>query len=195
MKNLVIGFCSMALGLAPLAGSAEEALLWCFNDPYMTSWQYSRVKAKDAVDLEGNPYNMNAIRVKAVDGDTSAYLRLYAGDGAGYADLGDALAMSDNWLVEPLYAGLGDYSREGVQFMIELGTYAGPDDWTAYAYSSLADYGKLLVDHHIQEMTDLAVPSTPWEGGAFAIPEPTGASLLVWGLAVLGLRRKRRVRG
>lgn len=192
MKNLVIGFCSMALGLAPLAGSAEEALLWCFNDPYMTSWQYSRVKAEDAVDLEGNPYNMNAIRVKAVDGDTSAYLRLYAGDGAGYADLGDALAMSDNWLVEPLYAGLGDYSREGVQFMIELGTYAGPDDWTAYAYSSLADYGRLLVDHHIQEMTDLAVPSTPWEGGAFAIPEPTGASLLVWGLAVLGLRRKRR---
>ena len=195
MKNLVIGCCFMALGLAPLAGSAEEALLWCFNDPYMTSWQYSRVKAKDAVDLDGNPYNMNVIRVKAVDGDTSAYLTLYAGDGAGYMDLGDALAMSDNWLVEPLYAGLGDYSREGVQFMIELGTYAGPDDWTAYAYGSLADYGKLLADHHIQEMTDVAVPSTPWEGGAFAIPEPTGASLLVWGLAVLGLRRKRRVRG
>lgn len=192
MKSLVIGFCFAALGLAPLVGSAEEALFWCFNNPDMTSWHFTQVKAKDAVDLDGNPYNMNAIRVKAVDGDTSAYLRLYAGDGAGYMDLGDALAMSDNWLVEPLYAGLGDYSRDGVQFMIELGTYAGPDDWTAYAYSSLADYGKLLVDHHIQEMSDMAVPATPWGGEPYAIPEPTGASLLVWGLAVLGLGRKRR---
>lgn len=192
MKSLVIGFCFAALGLAPLSGSAEEALFWCFNDPYMSCWYSGPVKAKDAADISGNPYNLNAIRVKAVDGNASAYLKLYAGDGAGYTDLGDALAMSDNWLVEPLYAGLGDYSREGVQFMIELGTYAGPGDWTAYAVSDLADYGQLLVDHHIQEMNDMVVPATPWDGGSFTIPEPTGASLLLWGLAVLGLGRKRR---
>lgn len=193
MKSKLMVFCAAVLGFAALSGSAEEALFWCFDNPYMTSWYCSRVKAKDAVDLEGNPYNMNAIRVKAVDGDTSAYLKLYAGDGAGFADLGDALAMSDSWLVEPLYAGLGDYSRDGVQFMIELGTYAGADDWTAYAYGSLVDYGTLLADHHIQEMSDVAVPATPWNGGAYVIPEPTGASLLLWGLAVLGLRRKPRV--
>ena len=185
MKNLVIGFCFAALGLAPLLGSAEEALFWCFNDPTVVRYHGDPVPAHE---LEG----VNAIRVKAVDGGAESYLELYAGDGAGYADLGDALAMSDNWLVEPLYAGLGDYGREGVRFMIEIGAYAGPDSWTVLAYSGLADYGRLLADYHIQEMSDMAVPATPWDGEAYVVPEPAGASLLVWGLAVLGLRRKRR---
>ena len=186
MKNLVIGFCFAAFGLAPLAGSAEEALFWRFDDPTVVRYHGDPISAHE---IEG----VNAIRVKAVDGGVESYLRLYAGDGTGFADLGDALAMSDNWMIEPLYAGLGEYSREGVKFMIEVGAYAGPDSWTALAYGSLADYGELVADYHIQEMTPLAMPATAWSGGVFMIPEPTGGLLMVFGFALLGLKRKKEV--
>lgn len=192
MRNVFVGLVLLSVCFLSRTGTAEEALLWCFNDPDITRWDGQSFKAGDVVGPGGK--TINAIRMKAVDGDTSSYLQLYAGDGADFISLGDALAMPsvDGWVLEPLYAGLGDsYSKDGVQFVIELGAYGGADDWTALAYGTLADYSALLSEH-IQQMGTTAVPTSAWDGGAYAIPEPSGAMLLLLGSALLGLRRKRQ---
>ena len=188
MKRILFGLV-LAAGMAVFG---EEALLWEFTNPLMTGWWFERTYAKDAKDVNGNPLDINAIRVKAVSDETESYLELYAGQGTTFENLGTALAMSEDWIIEPVYAGLGS-SAEGVQYMIELGNY-GAGGWEALAYSSLADYSTLLASGHIQELSPYAVPaSSAWDGDAYAIPEPTSGLLLLFGCAWLALCRKRAV--
>lgn len=193
MKRLFSGLALLTMCFMGQEAAAEEALVWCFNDPDITSWGGQVVKAGDVVGTGGK--TINAIRVKAVEGDATSYLQLYAGDSSDFISLGDALAMpsEDGWALEPLFAGLGDsYAREGVQFMIELGAYGNGGAWTALAYGTLADYSA-LISEHIQQMGTTMVPMTAWDGGAYSVPEPSGAMLLLWGAALLSLRRKRLV--
>lgn len=194
MKRLFAGLVLIFACFASQTGVAEEALLWCFNDPDIRHWNGEAYKAGEVTGPGGK--TINAIRMKAVDGDTSSYLQLYAGDGSEFISLGDALAMpsEDGWVLEPLYAGLGEsYAHEGVQFMVELGAYGGVNDWTVLAYGTLADYSALLSEH-IQKMSATAAPAgSAWDGGAYSIPEPSGAMLLLLGGALLSLRRKRHV--
>ena len=195
MKRLVAGLVLIAACFASQTGMAEEALLWCFNDPDISHWNGQTFKAGEIVGTGGK--TINAIRVKAVDGDTSSYLRLYAGDGSEFISLGDALAMpidDGSWMLEPLYAGLGEnYAHAGVQFLVELGAYGSVDDWTVLAYGTLADYSALLSEHIQQMGTTVAPASSAWDGGAYSVPEPSGGMLLLWGAALLSLRRKRLV--
>ncbi|MCQ2395074.1 MAG: PEP-CTERM sorting domain-containing protein [Kiritimatiellae bacterium] len=196
MKRLFAVLVLVSACFASRTGKAEEALLWCFNDPKITGSNEQTYQAKDVTGPGGE--KINAIRMKAVDGDTSSYLQLYASNGSEFISLGDALAMpsegEDGWVLEPLYAGLGEsYAREGVQFMVELGAYRNVDDWTVLAYGTLADYSALLSEH-IQQMSATAAPAgSAWDGGAYSIPEPSGAMLLLLGGALLSLRRKRHV--
>ena len=193
MRRLFAGLVLIFACFASQTGVAEEALLWRFNDPDIATLSGESVKAGAVVGPDGK--TINAIRMKAVDGDTSSYLQLYASNGSEFKSLGDALAMpsEDGWALEPLYAGLGEsYAREGVQFMVELGAYGGVNDWTVLAYGTLADYSALLSEH-IQEMSATASAKFAWDGGAYSIPEPSGAMLLLLGGALLSLRRKRHV--
>ena len=194
MKNVFVSLMLLSMCLVSRTGMAEEALLWCFNDPGIATLSGESVKAGAVVGPDGK--TVNAIRMKAVDGDTSSYLSLYAVDHGVLTSLGSALLLpgeGGTWTLDPLFAGLGSgYDKAGVQFIIELGAYYN-DDWTALAYSQLADISELRESGHIQPMSTTAVPVIPWDGGAYSIPEPSGAMLLLLGGALLSLRRKRHV--
>ena len=194
MKRILLGL----VLAASVVAFGEEALLWEFTDPMMTGWWFERMKAKDAKDLQGNHLNINAARVKAISGGTETYLELYAGQDTTFEPLGTALAMSENWIIDPLYAGLGTSSEgfQDVQYMIELGNYTGEGEngWVAMACSSLADYNTLKSGGQIMEMQSYASPaSSAWNGGAYAIPEPTSGLLTLLGCALMAIRRKRMV--
>lgn len=193
MKNLLMGLILAGTCSIIHTGLAEEALVWQFEDPNIKGIGGSTLKAADVVDAAtGN--HANAIRVKAIDGDSSSYLKLYAGDGAQFIELGSALAMpsEDGWFLEPLFAGLGEnYSKAGVQFLVELGYYSSSGDWSMLAYGTATDYGELVSDY-IQDMATSGIPALAWNGGSYVVPEPTSGMLLLWGLAALGLRRKSK---
>ena len=195
MKNVFVSLMLLSMCLVSRTGMAEEALLWCFNDPGIATLSGESGQAGAVVGPDGK--TVNAIRMKAVDGDTSSYLSLYAVDHGVLTSLGSALLLpgeGGTWTLDPLFAGLGSgYDKAGVQFIIELGAYYN-DDWTALAYSQLADISELRESGSIQLMSTTAVPAeSAWDGGAYSIPEPSGAMLLLLGGALLSLRRKRHV--
>lgn len=89
---------------------------------------------------------------------------------------------------EPIYTALGTLAKHDPQtlyFAVEL--YAG-NPTAKIGYSEAVSYAELLADGHIYgDMWTTGI--TPYV--FTAIPEPTGGVLVLLGLGLLGLRRKR----
>lgn len=89
----------------------------------------------------------------------------------------------------------GDYSAGTPEysFIVELGNIDASDNWTTVATSAAATYTSLAA--YIHDTFDM----TPGQGAVWApasfnaVPEPSGGVLTAIGLAVLALRRKRRL--
>jgi len=89
----------------------------------------------------------------------------------------------------------GDYSAGTPEysFIVELGNIDASDNWTTVATSAAATYISLAA--YIHDTFDM----TPGQGAVWApasfnaVPEPSGGVLTAIGLAVLALRRKRRL--
>ena len=83
---------------------------------------------------------------------------------------------------------LEDYS-----FYIELYRY-GANGWYGVARSEVASYTDLRTAGYIINM-DVGSPviedTQIWQGSGYQIPEPTSGMLVMLGLSLLGLRRKR----
>lgn len=80
-------------------------------------------------------------------------------------------------------------------YYIELGTYSG-DTFSAVAQSEKQTYSQ-IASTAIQPTSTLspteAVNVSTWHAGSFrAVPEPTSAILMLFGAAMLGLKRKNR---
>lgn len=85
---------------------------------------------------------------------------------------------------------IGGASGAGYVYFIELTNYNDGSPHVAFGeeltYSDLASMGYVSTDLPGASLVPLA-----WHGGTFnAVPEPTGALLMVFGLAFLGLKRR-----
>ena len=89
-----------------------------------------------------------------------------------------------------LYADLSSYHKEGYSYYIELmsdTTTVAVSQGLTYA-DSLAKVSQTLGGDAVSGGSQLAL----WSGGsAYAVPEPTGALLVMIGAAMLGLKRRK----
>ena len=83
-----------------------------------------------------------------------------------------------------------NYGVEGFSYFIELGNYNNSDFDTKYVYT--VSYSEAASKGWIDTSSmDIQRATQNWSGVAYAVPEPTGAMLLVIGMAMLGLKRKK----
>lgn len=96
--------------------------------------------------------------------------------------------------ISSIPSGTGAYS-----YYIELGTYSS-GNWTGYAISqtsTVQTYAEIAANaistSGSLSYTDLVAANiTPFHGGTYSVPEPTSAILMLFGAAMLGLKRKNR---
>lgn len=79
-------------------------------------------------------------------------------------------------------------SIESFSFAVELGTYDDDGNWVLAAISHTETYAALT--GYISQQLDIP-DATRWAPNAFAAPEPTSGLLTLFGLALLGLKRKK----
>lgn len=120
----------------------------------------------------------------------------YSTDGTPASEINDSYIVGDylgaDWAesidLSQFGPNLGDYS-----FYIELYRY-GANGWYGVARSEVASYSDLRTAGYIINM-DIGSPviedAQIWQGSGYQIPEPTSGMLVMLGLSLLGLRRKR----
>ena len=140
--------------------------------------QYLYWMVSGAGDYSGT---WTAVRMKETSSDS--YLTLYSG-GAG-TELGTTASSAYATSVSGLYAALG--ASIGSEYLVDL-------MWgdTAVATTTIGGSG---LDSYLTASL-LKPAGSPMEVSGFAatgaVPEPTGGLLVLFGAAVLALRRKRR---
>ena len=118
------------------------------------------------------------------------YLTLYGLDSNGIVH--ELEGTAGVGLPAEYFADLSGISDMGCQFVLELGSWSG-GQWVNTAMEAYATYTELLASKHITEWNDTA-PSygTPWTPSNFSVvPEPTSGIMVLFGTALLMLRRKR----
>ena len=188
--------CALILCAAWCGRGNDDVLLWMVFDPLVNevSGLVEPVKASELLSRpDGLP--VNYARMLATDGSDTVILNLYSLKdpyatvmyGVGkFADVTEGIAG-------PIWADVADYKDPAWSFMIELGNLddSGDEDvWTPMAYSERATYEELA--RFIQRGETSDPPFTPWTGGSYTVPEPTSGLLMLFGGALLALRRQRQ---
>ena len=152
-------------------------------------WQVGSGITADA-DGSSEPLFYNNANIYAVDGSGEHHLLtsyLQNGTSAG-KDITAPMSA-------PLYADITKYG-DGYSYYIELSNYTESDTSFVAGTATPTTYANLSENSHIT--TDLPITSnianvTAWHGGPYtAAPEPTSAILMLFGAAMLGLKRKNR---
>lgn len=132
-----------------------------------------------------------------ITGDLSQYAAQirYGGEGTGIYDYG-TLAKSDGGTMSAI--GGASYSIDldtlgdptGYSFYVEIFKYEN-NALTSVARSETQSYASLQNGHFIVDLMDMPNMQV-WTGGAsYTIPEPNSALLIMVGMAMLGLKRRR----
>ena len=174
MKRLLVAFLLLLVG-----HFANAAYLYFQVD--QSDYAGSNMKVKDP-EL--------AVWVHAVNDSTGVDTKfeVYGQQGEdyedGWADFGTFyidLADVNGGLGHSFYIELVQYDEE-----YENATVVGRTEGTK-SYSSLAGAG------YIDPGSSISIPGAVWHGEPYVIPEPTSALLVMFGLGVLGLRRRRNL--
>jgi len=137
--------------------------------------------------VDGAKYNSSPIAFDfatvSVDGGSS-YLNLYDGETSLGSGMAGASENGGYWSTDAYYAGY-DSSSPYTTFLVEL--WNGSTDsktrvgWQSYALSSIGAY-------IASGMNQVGSPLTVTD----VVPEPTSGLLMLFGLAALALRRRRK---
>lgn len=156
----------LSLGLSAQA----DYMLWCVDETpsdAAVSFAYARVVVQGEGVTEGT-----YLTVAGTDGLTEVVASSFPENG---------------YSTEQVYSNLGDYNSAGYSFAVEL--YGLEDEMVGKsAYVSYADMLSNFAVYSNMSQTGV----TPYVYGAFtATPEPTSGLLMLLGLGMLALRRKR----
>lgn len=161
MRKFAVLFMAIGAGLAANA----SYLYW-----QVVSGDYSNITEPELV-TSVNVWAVNASGKTFVDGYTAAEGTV----NMSQAQSIDVSAFSD-----------GTYS-----FYIELANYSDGGKQNLGNSSEYATYTSLTEGHYILDTPLSVTMATPWHGGAMAAPEPTSGFLMMVGLALLGLKRRK----
>ena len=201
----------------------DMVLYWMVDNPTISDWYHTQYLASEAGDhgrtieaarvaafKTADTENYLASRIGNLDGTHPAfdgdivYLDLYYQVGENWT-LDNPTGQGNDWAIvengsleaferAAVLASLGGRDLSNYSFAIELGTFVakegGGDDWVLAAVSNTETYENLsqYISAQVEIPTDL-----PWSPNAYAAPEPTSGLLMVFGLAFLGLKRKKVV--
>ena len=196
LKTLIVG---LVLSMAERArGEGESSvLLWMVDDNLVNevSGAVAPVPVSELLSRpDGQPVNYARVLAVKTDGSGTApiFLDLYAYSQGERFPAGDFTDVADGY-AGPLWANVTGYEDPAWSFMIELGNFSETSDsevWTPMAYSERATYEELA--RFIQRGETSDPPFTPWTGGSYTVPEPTSGLLMLFGGALLALRRQRQ---
>lgn len=128
--------------------------------------------------------SVNAARIYDASGNLKSTIYLNG------ASIGDTAAVPTS---TPYAIDVGSSTDAGYSYYVELGNYAS-STFTAVARSATetihyTESGSTPITTTLQDVARVA----PWHAGSYrAVPEPTSAILMLFGAAMLGLKRKNR---
>ena len=140
-----------------------------------------------------NAKDLGVTHARIREVSTGTYLKIMDVDEYGNP-LGftlDAIDVPMRWV-----ADLSDFSSASPEFafIIELGNYDG-SSWSTLALSETASYGDLVAQNNIVTDSDYnPMYATPWMPKSYVVPEPNSGLLVLVGVALVMLKRKRRER-
>ena len=198
MKRLLQILLLAALPFGAFADGEGNVLLWFFENPEIAENGGGTVHASDIVGRGGEAAGkaVNALRISVTDaGGNKTYLGLGDPTG-GYLDRWNLPDGGNQWKAGPSYADISGLSETGLIFTMELG-YAEFDDsndevkWIVLAVSQSQTFQTLIAGGHVISSELSYQGSFNWDGGGFAVPEPSGGLMMMIGAALLALRRRR----
>lgn len=152
----------------------------------MVTWGPASVSAYDL--------GVNAARIRETS--TGRYLMMLnpetLEDGITMSFDMDYMYVPTVWQADISYfaAGSPEYS-----FVIELGSYED-ETWSTLATSEPSTYGELSGRYIVPAQGGyLPNPGGVWVPAAYSVPEPGSGTLVLVGVALLALRRRRRQHG
>lgn len=151
----------------------------------------------DAADV--GDFSANAVRIaySTDDGKTAeGYLTLQEVGDAGLESFGQVATLngSDGVGTPMLYADVTSYTSDAYSFFIELINYnsaSEPPTIQTVAVSQSETYANLTDKGFTSDSMIPTVPTAVWHGGTYSVPEPTSAMLVMFGVGLLALKRKR----
>jgi hypothetical protein len=189
-KAIKTAILSAAMFFAPVqceAAEGGEVLWWLIDVGYEKS---IKVETPQGTVSAGD-LGVNGARIRYESDSGNGYLPMFGLDEndrfVRYEGIGGVLLPAE------YFGSLDGLSAESCTFVLELGNYQS-GKWIGTSLESEAvSYRALVENNHITQWHETA-PSygTPWTpDGYTVVPEPNSAVMLLLGVSILALRRRR----